>query len=309
MPKCWSCGKHSLFLKLSFAGRCYDCEREILRKEEERKKRIIELEAKQEIERQRKLSQFRDYYPLKADNEQTSSFLSVWDNRIHDDESQVTRQRRALCQTTPIEINTKLCSATFISRFSDRIYKSDLVNCTCADFSKHNLPCKHMYRLFYELNHAPSNSKIIDISYIFLDKFEGLSNEAKLEFIHSCAYNKLNRPRLRVYKGVWTELVEAGVFVTSTISDYTPLLNNLTKDEIILALAKKGISGYRPSWSKVKLIDWVNNTQKAFLVKHFRDYALLQMSPDLLEWANGISIEWDNYQLDTFSDPFSVPNR
>lgn len=309
MPRCWNCGRRSLFIKLSFSGRCYDCERENLRKEEERKKRIIELKAKQEIERQRKLSQFRDYYPLKVDNEQTSSFLSVWDNRIHDDECQLTRQRRALCQAIPIEINTKLCSATFISRYSDKIYKSDLVSCTCADFSERSLPCKHMYRLFYELNHAPSNSKIINVSYLFLDKFESLSDEAKVKFIDFCTYHKLDHPTLMQCTGTMEDLVQTGVLIVSAIIDYNPLLHKLTKDEIILALAKKGISGYRPSWTKVKLIDWVNTTQKTFLEEHFKNYALFQISPDLQEWAEGISTAWRNFQFDTSVDPFSVPSR
>lgn len=307
MPKCRNCGKHSLFLKLSLDGRCLDCVQAALQKAEAEERRISELQRKREIEEQQKLSRFRKYFPLDLNNDQTASFLSIWDIKAHNNENQIRRQRRALCETIPIEINTRLCSATFVSRHSNKIYKTDMVNCTCSDFSARELPCKHMYRLFYELNHAPQNPGIFDISYAILDKFGNLSNEANLMFIRFCTYRKLSCPTLMAHSNVTQELVHAGFLSASAVLDYAPLLNKLTKDEIILALAKKGVSGYRPSWTKVKLIDWVTSTQVDFLKKHFKNYALYQIAPDLAEWAEGINLAWNSYHIDISTDPFSVP--
>lgn len=307
MPRCWDCGKRGLFLKLNLNGRCSDCERKALRRAEAERKRVAELQRKWEIEECQKLSRFRKYFPLNLNNDQTASFLSIWDIKTHNSENQVKRQRRALCETIPIEINTRLCSATFVSRYSNTMYKTDMVCCTCPDYSDRELPCKHMYRLFYELNHAPQNPGIIDISYPILDKFGLLSDEAKSMFIRFCTYRNLSCPRLMPYDNVMKELVQAGMISASAVLDYTPLLSKLTKDEIILALAKKGVSGYRPSWSKVKLIDWVTSTQADFLKKHFKNYALFQISPDLMGWAEGINTSWKRFHVDISADPFSVP--
>lgn len=307
MPRCWNCGRRSLFLKLSFSGCCYDCEQAALRKAEAEKQRVLELQRKREIEEQQKLSRFRKFFPLDLNNDQTASFLTIWDVKTHNNENQVRRQRRALCETIPIEINTRLRSATFVSHYSDKIYKTDTVNCTCPDFSDRKLPCKHMYRLFYELNHAPQNPGIFDISYSILDKFGNLSNDAKFMFIRFCTYRKLSCPTLMAHSNVTKELVHAGLLAASAVLDYAPLLSKLTKDEIILALAKKGISGYRPSWTKVKLIDWVTSTQVDFLKKHFKNYALFQIAPDLTGWAEGINFAWNCYHIDISTDPFYVP--
>ena len=309
MGTCWNCGRRGLFLRLGMSGRCIACEQEALQKAEAEKKRIAELHKRFEIERQQQLSQFRNFFPLDLKNDRTAPFLSIWGINTHNDENQIRRQRRALCETIPIEINTKLCSATFISRHSNKIYITDIANCSCADFSDRGLPCKHMYRLFYELNHTPQNYGILDIPNTILDKFANLSNDAKLKFIDFCKYGRSGHQKLMSYNNPLNELVMAGMIEASAVLDYTPLLGKLTKDEIILILAKNSIVGYRPSWTKVKLIEWISTEQIGFLKKHFRNYALFHIAPDLTEWAESIYTEWNRYHIDTSSDPFVVPNR
>ena len=74
-----------------------------------------------------------------------------WDLSIHEREEQLQRQQRA-CEInyTPLSIDALLGYATF--RGTDSDYTTYLTSCTCMDFQRHALPCKHMYRLAYELN-------------------------------------------------------------------------------------------------------------------------------------------------------------
>lgn len=73
-----------------------------------------------------------------------------WDD-IHSTSEQLKRQKKA-CEKglSPLEINESDCNAVF--KGSSSKYTTTLSNCTCRDFALRKLPCKHMYRLAYELH-------------------------------------------------------------------------------------------------------------------------------------------------------------
>lgn len=65
-------------------------------------------------------------------------------NPLHEESGQVNRQKSAL------KLNVQsVDSATRTGRIND--YTVSLEECSCRDFSLHHKPCKHMYRLAYEL--------------------------------------------------------------------------------------------------------------------------------------------------------------
>ena len=71
-----------------------------------------------------------------------------WDPSIHSDPAQIKRQKNAAkFETSPISIGDEF--ATF--RGSKKDYHTTLLSCNCADFGMRKLPCKHMYRLAYEI--------------------------------------------------------------------------------------------------------------------------------------------------------------
>lgn len=81
-----------------------------------------------------------------------------WDNEIHTDEKQVSRQSLAINYGFEFEIDEATQTATFTSiagaPFSDvDSYNTSLSECTCNDFQERGLPCKHMYRLAAELGY------------------------------------------------------------------------------------------------------------------------------------------------------------
>lgn len=286
MPRCWKCGKRGFFLKLRYDGLCPSC---AFLDDSEKKAKRNEIRIQAENKRNARIREFRKEFPLTRFNESTQEFFDFWSDVNFDGDVEIWKQKHSLHGAIPLVINTRLNFALFIDYcYSNaEIYDTNLVSCTCDEHIKYNKPCRHMYKLFYELNHTSSNSKIIDIAYPLIDSFCNLSQKAKEEFIFFSRYYAPDGRDLFCNKEI-NELIDAGMLIRTVLPDYTHLLEKMTKDEIILALAKKSITGYRPSWTKVKLINWVCENQSDFLQKHFRDYGRLKISPTFQTWAEGI---------------------
>lgn len=74
------------------------------------------------------------------------------DENLHKDAEQLTRQKSATNKKlTPINIDYVGCTGYFKGS-SKKPYTTTLESCTCGDFIRRRLPCKHIYRLAHELN-------------------------------------------------------------------------------------------------------------------------------------------------------------
>ena len=72
-----------------------------------------------------------------------------WPTEIHEDIDQVMRiDGSASIKPENIDLNRDGKTAVIIGSSA---YEVSLTNCTCQDFSRRNLPCKHIYRLASEL--------------------------------------------------------------------------------------------------------------------------------------------------------------
>ncbi|MDT8901400.1 exonuclease domain-containing protein [Anaeroselena agilis] len=70
-----------------------------------------------------------------------------WDERIHNRPEQIKRQQRAgdICDAA---VDRSTATGTVNG------YAVTLGTCTCADFQGRKLPCKHIYKLFFELKNG-----------------------------------------------------------------------------------------------------------------------------------------------------------
>lgn len=104
----------------------------------------------------------------------------TWDYSIHCDKSQTDRQGRAMTYPFTFRVDEKAKTARFSSTSILPYYDTTLSSCTCADFEKRKLPCKHIYRLAKELG-------VIDIErrhalYKFdKEKLEALKNSSDID--------------------------------------------------------------------------------------------------------------------------------
>lgn len=286
MSKCTKCGRWGLFLNTDFWGVCDRC------REVERIQKEAELRTrKQEIER-KKAKQFRYFreniFPAVASNEDIQKIWSRWETRIHDDKKQLDKQIKAIYEAIPISIDTKNFSGLFINHIIFDFFETSLLSCSCSDFKSGKQPCVHMYRLFHDLSTAKkSNPQIVDVDTDLLSRFLMLDDDCKEAFIFRVQHY-FEEEQDEVIDKRTSKEIEVGLLEKSDVHDYTKFLNNMTKDGIILMLAKRSIQDFRPSWSKVKLVAWVMENHLDILSKHFKDCAHISASQDVLSWGEGI---------------------
>lgn len=271
-------------------------EAEKARKEAEKARKEAEEQARiREVERKRRdnISKFRHkFFPIVSPDADIQTVWNHWKSDIHDTDKQLDVQVEALYRTIPILINTKNISGLFID-IPTQIYETTLVSCSCDNFRKYKMPCSHMYRLFYELsNEENRNSKITDIDSVLLSKFYKLDRTGMEHFVETIKYMD-DKGRDKFLNENLCKEIDIGLLIKSEVVDYATILTHITKDELILALAKRGIQGFRPSWSKVRLIAWTVENHQEFLRKQFKQYAHVSASQDVLSWGKGIQQSWD----------------
>lgn len=70
-----------------------------------------------------------------------------WDASIHAADGQDVRFDRALFQNIAIQSYDPATGSAEIAGTHGEVYKTDLDHCTCEDFQRRGLPCKHIYKL------------------------------------------------------------------------------------------------------------------------------------------------------------------
>lgn len=316
MARCIRCGRWGLFLRTNYSGVCFDCiESEQIQKAAH--ERSLELERKRErlyrerMERESKekdFSYFREnIFPIISPNQDIQKEWEQWPSEIHNSSQQISQQINSIYWVRPALIDTNNLSGMFMDFMKGELRllgpimllsKTSLSSCTCSTFKVYKQPCEHMYRLFRDLS-FPQKAipEIIDISPDILSKFYSLDEKSQDRFISLLRSSSESGIDQFLYEDM-DKIIEIGLLLKSEVQNYINFLSKMTKDEIILALAKKGIQGFRPSWSKVKLMDWVIVNQPKFLSTRFKDYAHISFPPEVLSWKKGISISYNSWRTD-----------
>lgn len=235
------------------------------------------------------LQEFRaSFFPVVSPDEKIQSDWSTL-SCDHDSREQLTRQKRSI-RTLPIYVDHNMRHAYFLSSNMTCIYDVRLFDCTCPDHEKRVLPCKHMYRLFYELTVGTDytmgiNAANLDSATGFLE----LSDEDKVSYINTvrALRGRGNRPLTTRKLPHIVKALQTGLLLQSDAVDYASLLDARTKDEIIISLRDSGITDCYPSWTKVRLIDYVTEHHRQYLSGEYRDFTAVTIPPILEPWCKG----------------------
>ncbi len=175
-----------------------------------------------------------------------------WDLSIHQDSEQKQRQQRACAiNYTPLSLDAIKGCATF--RGTDSDYTTSLITCNCMDFQRHAFPCKHMYRLAYELNlfylddvqELPKNYRVLNMASLkkIINRIPKYQYEALYE-IFSC-----DTPLVMQNTTGISKLLETGLLQISP--DNETFISSFTKEELLTHMP----DGYKKSISKKALIE------------------------------------------------------
>lgn len=301
-----------IFLAPFFIIACIFCaivqkheEKERRAAEREKRERAVKLELEhQERVRQEKIEKIarinrfhKNVFPVETENPSIAAVWNQYPSGLHDMSEKIERQKKALYKVTPILISTDKMIGFFYPSFDSdchKVYRTSLVDCSCPDYAKHTGPCKHIYRLFYELNHKYSPG-IIDVDPVL----EGiLLNISESDFYDLVGRIRYPSASVSVLTEANKQLANAGILLAKRPSEdqYRELLNSMTKDQIILSLAKKNVTGYYPSWSKFRLITWIIETQHGYLRRQFKDYVCVTPAPLVAEWIGGVKNSFSKYR-------------
>ena len=237
------------------------------------------------------LQEFRaSFFPIVSPDEEIQSDWAVI-HCDHDSYDQLNRQKRSI-RTLPVYINHNARCGFFLSSDMESIYTVFLFSCTCPDYEKRSLPCKHMYRLFYEL--TVGTIYTTGISGTDLDETAGfvkLSDQSKVSYIKMVRslIDGGNRPLTTRKFPYIEEALKSGLLLRSDVVDYVSLMNNRTKDEIIISLKNSGITDFYPSWTKVRIIDYIVERHKQYLKKEYQDFVAVMIPTALESWCSGFS--------------------
>lgn len=195
----------------------------------------------------------------------SNRFYEIWKKDLHEATDQKKRLASAKStKTTPDEINRE--EQTGIFPGSGKIpYVTSLVSCTCGDFTRRHLPCKHIYRLAIELDLLNEtaeygvNKNILEANQIpWKDAVAELENmtEASQLTIQRFLYQEINKETefAATVDSFGEELLKS-TLVEQIDAPLTALQAYQRKD-ITAALDEHGITGFKRNLSVRNLAAW-----------------------------------------------------
>lgn len=217
---------------------------------------------------------------------------------VNDSPDQIKRlasAKKSAC--TPLSLSPEDGGAIFSG--SHGTYSTTLESCTCVDFSRRKLPCKHMFRLAIELGQidAPVSSDVRDVKRprptgISLSEavatIEALSSEC-LSYLKNVLYimfydKKRDVVGVRV-DDFLAELVNAGVLCLC--DDLLSSLDAFGRNEMRDRLVCSGISSFNKNMKHADLSVWiVNNVPDATGL--FSDAVAVRLSDDFVRVSRKI---------------------
>lgn len=172
--------------------------------------------------------------------------------RIHTEEEQLSRMRGAMDRWIYLFPSTFTGHSARIMRTSREIYNTSLSTCSCMDFQKRKLPCKHMYHLAFFSGRMNDFDWIGDYRYYIINRFKlssrpvakkiySLPPEEVMILRHVVRSDELGEPGLYVNASRMKNLFELGLISKTGKRDKTRiLLFDLTVVEIKQFLRSKG---------------------------------------------------------------------
>lgn len=207
-------------------------------------------------------------------------FLNGYGENFHCSNEQYIRFQRSLSfenigkvvSVNKKKITMKICS----SRNPSNIYVTSLFNCDCEDFKRRNLPCKHMYKLAYELGIIDKNWDLSGLSSELKDLLDSLSPTAIRILIHLMD-NYRNTYKFQVSKRTASPLVKSGFLIEDTL--YELLLDkNYNKNELLAFLSSSTSCSVSTKDKKSQIIRYIIDNEPKLLKALCDKYYMVSFS-------------------------------
>ncbi len=209
--------------------------------------------------------------------EQVKNIWNFWTLEQHHSKDQYWRRRNSF-STDHVDIDFNTLSGVFIGS-NNELYFTTLKECSCMDFKKRYLPCKHIYRLFYEFENG--TVKDFDNSIIqehHLNKLKDLNKEYIDKYIELAKNPEYTSAEI---DAPTKTLIEEGLVTVSELN-YNNRLHNITKNDIIEILQNNNVEKIKKSLRKQELIDWTIENHSDILDLHYKYHKQIEISKEVL---------------------------
>jgi hypothetical protein len=189
-----------------------------------------------------------------------------WDSSADSGGEQQKRLQRAkTAELTPVSLDRESRSGIFIGNWGE--YETTLQGCTCMDFSRRKLPCKHMYRLAIELG-LINEEAVSDPSKIILpnsrrlavpeaigiiEKLSDAAQRAMKDFLYENLYHTHGNVGMEANDAT-AELVNSGLL--QIVRDKDALLRHYSRNELNALITPLGVNGFKRNMKYEDLIHW-----------------------------------------------------
>lgn len=192
--------------------------------------------------------------------------FGAWDESIHMPEDQQKRIKSAeKADTTPLSVDKEAQTGIFPGS-GKKPYEVTLDSCTCGDFIRRKLPCKHMYRLAMECGVFDGKTKIgvnkntLKSMQLSLEDvvsaLESLPEQSQRKLQEMLGDHIFHKRNLFFIPDKYAEdLVGSSLFEPAQGSD-EELLQTMAKNELLSILKKSGLEGYRENMRVATLRKW-----------------------------------------------------
>ena len=192
--------------------------------------------------------------------------FASWPEDIHTTADQVKRLTSAKSsKTTPSSIDRGNMTGIFPGS-SSAPYVTSLESCTCGDFIRRKLPCKHIYRLAIELGllqetaESGMNKNTLVAQQLSLknavSELENLNDESQKivkNFLYQCLFGKI------VEFSVLADGNNSGLLDCTLLTQIDApeiALQSLKRNQIVEILDVHGIIGFKRNMSLKNLASW-----------------------------------------------------
>ena len=194
-------------------------------------------------------------------------FMNGYGENFHCSNEQYSRFQRAISSKgigKVVSVNKKKMSMKiYSSRNTNNIYITSLSNCECEDFKKRHFPCKHMYKLAYELGIIDENWDLSGLS----SELKGLLDSLSPTAIHTLIRlmdNYRNTFKFQVSKRTASPLVKNGFLIEDNL--YELLLDkNYNKNELLAFLSPSPSCTVSAKDKKSQIIRYIIDSEPKLL--------------------------------------------
>lgn len=227
-----------------------------------------------------------------------------WDASIHDDPEQIKRYEKAQkSDVTPDQIDHE--SATGIFQGSGKKpYETTLDSCTCGDFIRRKLPCKHMYRLALELGcingdfSAGLNKNTIN-RYLFT--MEPETQKLLYRMCNSAAKTFLFR---KIPDSVVLPLIQNGFCIENTDHFYQYAEETFALYMVKDLLEEAGFANIPNRNARARtVVQWMKDYEENHLEDFQNAFTYLELTPEIVNLSLTISRRYEKrfYETETIA--------